>query len=277
MNEKELLLTEIFHCTRSEFYLKDSLVLRRAERLRLEEILRRRIAGEPLQYILGKINFMGFDLKVNSHVFIPRPETELLVEVLLGHLKSLDYQSSKPLEILDIGTGSGCIAIVLAKLLQNARIIAIDISGQAIKTALANARAQAVDHLIRFRERDIRKMQYSRCQKGRFSVLVSNPPYIPQKEIVNLPREVGFEPKLALDGGKNGLRFYRLITEKASWLLKSGGILALEMGVGQGETIKNIFQKWKNFEIIETIHDYQGYERIIVAKKSEQVKKTYGG
>ena len=257
MNEAELLFSSIFNCNRLSLYLNKKSLLDKDNAGFVSSVLRRRINGEPIQYILGKTEFMGFEFKVTPDVLIPRPETEILVET------ALKYVSGR--NILDIGTGSGNIAISLAKLLQNINITAIDISEKAVEIALKNAKLNNVQGKIKFIKNDLFTCDV--LGETCYDIIVSNPPYIPSKEIDKLQPEIKYEPRIALDGGLDGLDFYRCLIAGSIKYLKKGGLLILEMGFNQSEALKNIFQKFEDFEIIEVVKDYNNIERVIVARR----------
>ena len=271
MNETELLFTDILNCNRLSLYLNKDIFLDRAKSSLVSGVLKRRIQGEPIQYILGKTEFMGLEFKVTPHVFIPRLETEILVETVLETVTRHTSQATS-LKIMDIGTGSGNIAISLAKLLEECRILAVDISKEAIDVARNNALLNNVSSKINFVNQDFSNLQPATCnlQPFSFDFIVSNPPYIPTQEIEALQPEVKYEPHMALDGGKDGLDFYRRIINKAPRYLRKDGFLIMEMGFNQKDAIKNIFQKTGYFEIIELIKDYNNIDRIIIAKKRER-------
>lgn len=260
MNESELIFTEILNCDRLSLYLNKDTLLDKNKSSLLSSILKRRILSEPIQYILGKLEFMGLEFKVNKDVFIPRPETEMLVETAINIVKLLNCQTVK---IWDIGTGSGNIAISLAKFLPQAEIFATDISREALEVAkenakLNNAKINCTQSNL-FNNYHLRPISYD--------LIISNPPYIPTPMIELLQPEIRYEPVIALDGGKDGLDFYRKIIQRAPLYLKENGFLIMEMGFNQGESVKNIFQNSPNFEIIEKVLDYQNIERVIVAQK----------
>jgi release factor glutamine methyltransferase len=226
----------------------------------IASVLKRRVRGEPIQYILGKTEFMGLEFKLTKDVLIPRPETEILVETVIKIASGSRPQASG-CKIMDIGTGSGNIAISLAKILKNCKIVAIDISQEAINVARGNALLNGVVDKISFINQD-----FFSPQPFSFDFIVSNPPYIPTLEINTLQPEISYEPRIALDGGRDGLDFYRRIIAESPEYLKEGGYLIMEIGFGQKDRIKNIFQKSENFEIIEVVRDYSSIERVIVAK-----------
>ncbi len=261
MNETELLFTEILNCDRLSLYLNKDMVLDKDKSTFISSVLKRRLKAEPIQYILGKTEFMGLEFKVNKDVFIPRPETEILVETAIKSVSSVKRQASS---VLDLGTGSGCIAISLAKFLSDVKIIATDISQETIKISKYNARLNNVTDKIRFIYSDL-FTDYGLRITG-YDIIVCNPPYIPTEEIEGLQPEIKYEPRIALDGGSDGLDFYRRIVTCAPNYLNKCGFLIMEMGFGQREPIENIFQKSGKFEIIEVVGDYSNIERVIVAK-----------
>ena len=218
----------------------------------IRELLLRRANNEPLQYILGYTEFYGYKVKVNPNVLIPRPETEFLIETIHQRIHS-------PKRIIDIGTGSGAIAIVLKKLFSEAEVVAVDVSPQALKVAEANALLNEVD--VKFVQADIY------CEKlGSFDLIVSNPPYVTQKEYSELPFEVReFEPKLALVGTESGLYFYRKILELSPFILNEKGSIFFEIGETQAHDIEKIAQQ-QNYNNIETIQDLAGRDRISIIK-----------
>lgn len=261
MNEAELLFSEILNCNRTDLYLNKYYLLDRHKSQLISLALKRRISGEPIEYILGKTEFMGLEFKLNKDVFIPRPETEILVETVINYAHRL---SPIAYRMLELGTGSGCVAISLAKHSSCFNIIATDISQGALNIAKENARLNKVENKITFLKSNLFE-SLAICDM-RYVICVCNPPYIPTSEIDNLQPEISYEPRIALDGGSDGLGFYRRIVNRSPHYLKTGGFLMLEMGFNQKEAIKNIFQKNGNFEIIEVVKDYNRIDRVIVAR-----------
>ncbi len=262
MIEAELLFTQIFDCDRASLYLDKDRVLDKDKSDLISSVLKRRIAGEPIDYILGKTEFMGLELKVNKDVFIPRPETEILVETVLRMAQGRRYRAQA---ILDLGTGSGCVAISLAKFLSDIKIIATDISSEALEIAQYNTSLNDVDDKIRFISSDL-FTQYA-IRNTQYDIIVSNPPYVATAEIKELQSEISYEPRIALDGGRDGLDFYRKIIIQAPGYLRAGGFLIMEIGFNQIGEVKNIFQKYGNFKVLEVIKDYNHIERVVVAQK----------
>jgi protein-(glutamine-N5) methyltransferase, release factor-specific len=214
----------------------------------------------PLQYIIGKEKFFGLDFIVNENVLIPRPETEVLVDTALRTIDSVRSAQSA-VQILDLCTGSGNIAISLTKNATNCRIVASDISGDAVETAKENARLNGVFENITFIESDL-----FRGIEGRFDIIVSNPPYIARYEFETLQKEVLKEPMLALDGGVDGLDFYRRIFSEASGHLEHGGYCIVEIGFGQLPAIKEIIENTKEFRLIKVIVDQYDIDRVVMAQ-----------
>ncbi|MCR4336569.1 MAG: peptide chain release factor N(5)-glutamine methyltransferase [Candidatus Omnitrophica bacterium] len=266
MTEHEQMLTSLLDCQRADLYL-DPLELSERQREAFASMQTRRAQGEPLQYILGTADFMGLTLKVGPRVLIPRPETEILVEEAL---KVLNFSSGSLLgpRILDIGTGSGNIAIALAKNLPSAGIVSIDASQDALDLAFENARAHDVDAQIQFFLCPMEEyLNRSFPEDELFDMIISNPPYIRTSELSSLPRDVQQEPRMALDGGEEGLKYYQLIVEKAHQLLKNNGRMILEIGDGQKPAMVQLFQKTSQYTSIEFFNDYVGTPRIVLAQK----------
>ena len=261
MNESELLFTEILGCDRASLYLKKNVPVAKTTLCRIASALKRRMRGEPVSYILGKTEFMGFEFKVGPAVLIPRPETELVVETALRHAAKLPGRPGAVVKILDVGTGSGCIAVSLAKNLAHCRIDAIDISEVALAVAIENAALHNAE--INFIQGDLLSCE---LPPTAYDLIISNPPYVLSAEIKNLQPEVQHEPRAALDGGTDGLGFYRAIIARAPCTLRDGGFLIMEMGFKQCVAITQIVQGAGNFIIQEVKKDYNGIERVMVAQ-----------
>jgi release factor glutamine methyltransferase len=265
MNEAELLFTEILKCERLSLYLDKEKILDRNDSSRIAGILKQRIQGRPLEYILGRTEFMGLELKVNSDVLIPRPETELLVEKILERVaRSLGSQAAS-VNILDIGTGSGNIAIALAKMSDSVFIDATDISQGALKVSRENAILHRVKNKIKFFISDL--FNNEELKVNGYDYILSNPPYVQTKALANLDREVKCQPKIALDGGRTGLGFYRKIISGAGVFLKERGLLVLEMGFGQSRDIIRLIELNGGYEVEEIVKDYSGIDRVLMARR----------
>ncbi|MCX5705246.1 MAG: peptide chain release factor N(5)-glutamine methyltransferase [Candidatus Omnitrophica bacterium] len=262
MNEAELLFTELLDCDRLTLYQNRDKALDRDLARFVALVLKRRSEGEALQYILGKAHFMGREFKVDSRVLIPRPETELLVEAALGYITKAQIGKDKSLEVLELGTGSGCIAVTLALSLENISLTATDISDDALSVARENAFINKVSSKINFIQSDL----FYLCNRV-YDVIISNPPYVKSLTIDSLQPEVRYEPRIALDAGRDGLLFFRRIIQESSHCMAKDGLLILEIGIDQLEPIRNLFETARDFEIIHVVTDYNQIERIIVAKR----------
>ena len=221
----------------------------------IQEKLEHRIKTHcPIQHIIGKSWFMGNFFKVNKDVLIPRDETEILVRKAIEIIKENDYQ-----DILDIGTGSGCIACTIAQK-TNATVLGVDISTDALRVALDNVTQLGINNRAIFRKSDL----FEKIREGEvFDIIISNPPYIPRD--TKLSDEVLHEPSIALFANENGLEFYRKIIEKAPSYLIDKGYLMFELGIDEAEPVKEMMKK--NFNNIEIIKDLAGIERVILGQK----------
>lgn len=257
MNEAELVLSQVLNCDRLSLYLNKDAVLDKDKAAVVSNILKRRISGEPLQYILGRCEFMGCEFKIDKRALIPRPETEILVESAIAELKAMAKASP---EIFDLGTGSGCIAVSIAKLLPRARVWAADISEEALQLASENARLNKVE--VKFLRTDL----FSGIKNKKFDLIISNPPYISTGELSGLAKEISFEPKQALAAGIDGLDFYRLIIRRSAVHLHNNGLLAFEVGAKQAKAVRAMLEE-KNFSDIKIIRDYNNIQRVVMAKK----------
>lgn len=261
MNEAELVLSHVLNCDKLSLYLNKANSLTKDESVLISEIFKRRIIGEPLQYILGKTEFMGLEFKVDKRALICRPETEILVESAISELKAAGIDCPK---IFDLGTGSGCIAISIAKLLPGAIVWAADISEDALQLAAENACLHKVE--IKLLRSDI--FSAPELNKEQFDLIISNPPYVAQAQLSSLAKEISFEPAGALVAGAEGLDFYALIIKPAQAYLKNGGRLAFEVGANQAERVCAMLAK-ENFSDIRTIKDYNNIDRVVMAKKKD--------
>lgn len=223
---------------------------------RLEDMLARRCAGEPVQYILGSADFMGLKFEVSPGVLIPRQDTETLVEAALIALQGA---GERP-DVLDLCTGSGCIGLSLASLVPHARVTLSDASREALEIAKKNMHALGVKADLRHGD------LFAAVGRARFDLIASNPPYIPRGELAELQKEVQYEPRLALDGGPDGLDFYRRIAEEAGAHLNPGGSIYLEVGIGQAPAVLELLKTHLPCLEAGTIRDLNGIERVVFAK-----------
>ena len=219
--------------------------------------IKRLISGEPLQYITGVQEFMKLNFIVNKDVLIPQPDTEILVEEVIKIASKME----NPI-ILDLCTGSGAIAVSLAKNIPNAKIIATDISKKALEIAKYNAKLNGVLNSIDFIESNL----FNKIKNIKFDVIVSNPPYIETNEIQKLPKDVRQEPMIALDGGKDGLDFYRKIVKEAYQNLKYGGYLCLEIGFDQKIDVIELIENEEKYENTYSKKDLYDNDRIIITR-----------
>jgi len=233
--------------------------------IRVKELFRsarRILAQEPIQYIIGYTEFSGLRFKVNRHVLIPRPETEILIDEVLA---IINKQIDKNLLMLDLGTGSGNVAISLTKLYKNCKIVASDIDSNALKVANENAKIHGVNDQIVFVASDLFKNLT--CYQGSFDFIISNPPYVDFKSSINT-QSLSFEPKIALDGGDAGLFFYKKIFQQAKQYMKPDGILAFEIGYNQQKEIAKL-AKTNLFELIKISKDQNQIPRVLVFKSEK--------
>ena len=262
--EAETLMTRLTGYKRHELYLKDGLELSEELEEAFIDMINKRCEGMPIQYITGVESFMGVDFKVNEHTLIPRPDTEVLVESVLMFANS----AQKSLNILDLCTGSGNIAVSLAKLLSDAHIWAIDISSNALEVARENARLNGVNHKIEFLAGDM----FKPLENGFvFDIIVSNPPYIKSADILELEPQVRmYEPETALDGGIDGLCFYREIVVQAALFLRDGGFLAVEVGHDQADCVAEMLKENGNYKDIEKVKDLAMIDRVVLARAKKE-------
>jgi release factor glutamine methyltransferase len=258
----ELLLAHQLKLPRMKLYLNFERALTPAETDGLRDLVKRRGNREPLQHITGSTSFCGCEIAVSRHALVPRPETELLAELGWDFLVT---RHASPASALDFGTGTGCLAIALAVKCPNAKITALDISADALGLARQNAEANKVAERIEFLQSD---GFAAVTGEARFDLIISNPPYIAAAEIETLQPEVrDFDPRTALDGGADGLDFYRRLAKEAASFLGPDGKLMAEFGDGQAEDIRKIFEaeKW----IVEAVkEDYSHRARILVVRAS---------
>lgn len=268
--EAEVLLSFITGLTRAQVLARPEEPLRGEAGDTFFRLVQERAKGYPLQYLIGQQEFMGLTFKVTPQVLIPRRDTEVLVEAVLDRVKK-----GNPWVAADVGTGSGVIAVSLAYYLPQAFIYALDISPEALEVARENAKRAGVAERIFFLKGDLLEPLLSSAptREGLLDAVVANLPYIPTEELKQLPKEVGYEPRLALDGGEDGLEVIARLLPQAAVLLKPGGWLALEIGWDQGEKVKGLVQAIGAFTEGEIIHDYGGRPRCFLARKVESLAK----
>ena len=252
----EILLADILKCKRLELYLSFDKPLAEIEVQNYRGAIRKRGLRVPLQYIVGNVEFYGLKLIVNENVLIPRPETELLVEKIIN-----ESDKTANLRILDIGSGSGNISVAIAKNLLNSTIVGIDISESALEVAKQNAELNLLHDRIELKHFDIMKDDLNSL--GKFDLIVSNPPYVSVNDFESLEPELKVhEPRIALTDNSNGISFYKRIIEISDQILGKHGKIYFELGLGQSDIVKKLFEE-KGFNNILMTKDYSGIDRII--------------
>ena len=265
--DAELLLASALGVPRAELFRDPGRLLQSDEAARFEELIGRRVAREPVAYILGRRAFRTIDLEVTPDVLIPRPETETLVEVALEALSAMPIAGPDPEDeplALDIGTGSGCVALALAAEDPFVRLVAADVDPGALAVARRNAARLGLARRVEFVLSDL----FADVGERPFDLIVSNPPYIPADEYVALePNVRDYEPRLALYGGVDGLDFYRRLVPGAALLLRPGGTLALEVGAGQADDVAAVIEAAGAYETPERRSDLSGVPRVVFARR----------
>lgn len=258
--EARLLIAAVLQCAPSAVFTDTELSA--AQKHRLNQLLQQRLAHKPLDKILGHREFYKFDFVVDENVLSPRPDTEILVE------EALKLLPAAPADVLDLGTGSGCIiASILAERPQ-ARGVAVDISASSLQVARQNAENLGLSERLRFMRADWFDADFIRQIGQKFTLIVSNPPYIPTSDISALEPEVkDYDPLAALDGGSDGFASYRRIAELAPELLQAGGYILLEAGIGQAAEIADEFSR-NGLKHIRTVNDLAGIARCVILQKS---------
>jgi len=252
--ESEILLSFVFKCDRARLFVRNSEQVSKVLERKFKRAVRQRQTRKPWQYITGQTEFYGLKIRVDKNVLIPRPETELLAEAVIRRWKP-GWSTC-----LDIGTGSGAIPIALAKNIPGAGIWASEISPGAGALAAANIKAHGLVGRIKVIRVDIFP-----GLKQKYDCIVSNPPYIPTGQFKKLQPEVSlYEPRQALDGGRDGLKYYRLISQKLKNHLSPGGLLALEIGQGQGPEVRQILKACNPGMRVEILKDYAKIGRIVL-------------
>jgi release factor glutamine methyltransferase len=260
----ELLLSATLNLKRFDLYVKHDQPLKKDELERFKILLKRRLTHEPIQYILGRTNFYSIELKVDRRALIPRPETETLVETIIEHCKT-HLSQKEEVYILDIGTGSGCIDVALAKFVKNSSITSIDKSKDAIELARENASLTETGNQIEFMEMDFLTLEKNSFGKT-FDIVVSNPPYVSQSAAEVLDADVKeFEPAIALTDGSDGLTFFRKISQMAHLLLNTGGWVFVETAFDQAKNVEKIFCDAGGNEV-KIKKDLSSIDRVISAR-----------
>ncbi|MCR5559213.1 MAG: peptide chain release factor N(5)-glutamine methyltransferase [Schwartzia sp.] len=255
--DAEVLLSHVLGEKRIFLYVNFDKPLQKEELALYREMVKRRAAREPVAYIVGARDFMGLRFKVSPAVLVPQPDTETLVGAVMDRL-----ENSGDLRIADIGTGSGAIALSLLYYMPSVTAAAVDISGEALEVARENAVKLGLEDRVTFYEGDL----FSPLEGEKFAAVVSNPPYIPHDDIEGLEPEVKAEPLGALDGGADGLDFYRRLVDEAGNLLAEKGFLAMEVGINEAAEVADM-AKTAGWERSEIIADLAGIDRVVVLWK----------
>jgi len=252
----QVILSDIMGVTRDFFIANSHINVSINTIKKFKHAIKRRINREPVAYIIGKKEFWSQDFTVNQATLVPRPETELLI------YKVVDFFKNKRINVLDIGTGSGCILLSILKELDFSRGVGIDISTKAIKTAQINSKNLNLFHQSKFKVFDISKFNV-----GKYDLIVSNPPYIPSKDIKNLSKDIiNYEPLVALNGGLDGLDLIRKVIYKSNSLLKRNGLLAIEIGFNQYLKVSSLLRR-HGFREMSKNCDYNHNVRCIISTK----------
>ncbi len=267
--DAEVLLAHALGLERIRLYLNYDRPLSHDELARFRSLIRRRAAFEPAQYITGKQEFWSLPFEVTPSVLIPRPETETLIEQAM--LECRELEAARTVSIIELGTGSGNIAVALAKFVKNASVVSIDNSQDAIDLARENAVAHNVAARIEFSVMDMFE-PVDQLLLRRFDLLVSNPPYISAEEWETLPTEVKrYEPRSALTDSRDGYEHHQRIVELAPYLLKNDGTLLVEVGFGQARPVCDMLRK-SGFRDVVSIPDLQGVQRVVKASCPSKVR-----
>ena len=262
--DAELILARVIGRDRLFLYTNPDHRINTGERDEYLALIAERIRGKPVSYITGTREFMGLDFKVDPSVLIPRPETETLVEAVLERLGG---PVKEEITALDLGTGSGAIAVSLARYHGGIRVKAVDISQKALEAAAANAKKHGVEDRVEFLKGDL--FSPFKGTGIRFDVIVSNPPYISRDGMAGLQREVRFEPKDALYGGPGGLCFFKKIVFDAPLYSNTGALLAVETACDKAQAVRDIFEKSDAYTDISVLKDLAGRDRVVLGTVSK--------
>jgi release factor glutamine methyltransferase len=257
------LMAHVLHLSTHHVVTDRDRLLSSSELLAARGLIKRRVGREPLQYILGTQEFCGLEFIVNPAVLIPRPETQLLVEYVTQRIRA-----DQPATIVDVCTGSGCIAVAIARLRPHARVIATDLSGPALNVARQNAIRLGVSERITWLEGDLLGPLAEQELEGQVDVIVSNPPYIPELDWATLQPEVKlFEPRSALVAGPQGTELHERLLREASRYLSPGGAVIMEIGTGQARAMRRVVEQTPGYRFHRLVLDEAGLERVVIVER----------
>ncbi len=267
----EVLLAHVLGIERIGLYLDFDRPLMADEVSQFRQLIKRRVAREPLQYITGRQEFWSLDFEVGPQVLIPRPETELLVECAIKQCKDLGGGDMQEIHVLDLCTGCGVVAICIAKEVPFAKLWASDICPNAISVAKINAQRHGIANRIQFLEGDL--FDPLKDQDIHFHIIVSNPPYVAQEDYDKLPPEIkNYEPRLSLDGGPGGMAVIERILREAPEFLTPTGVVMIEMDPSQIHRAVDVAGSLSGFEAVDVVRDYSGSERVIIVRMNKHAK-----
>jgi release factor glutamine methyltransferase len=262
--DAEILLAHVLGVSRVELYTGYERPLLPAELQSYRELVKRRAGGEPAAYLVGTKGFYSLDFEVGPGVLVPRPETEFLVSVAIEEAKS----RKGVVRVADIGTGSGCVAVALAVYVQGVEVVATEKSAEAAGYARRNAVKHNVQERVSIVEGELLEPLARMYSKAGLDIIVSNPPYVTEKEFENLPATVRkYEPREALVAGEDGTEYHMVIAEAAAGFLDKDGLLALEVGMGQAEKVALLISDTGQFGEPRIVKDFSGIERVVVARR----------
>jgi release factor glutamine methyltransferase len=258
--DADLLLAHVLGCDQTALLTHPERILSVKELEQFDHLVERRLASEPVQYLTGEQEFFGLRFEVTPAVLIPRPETEHLVEAVL-----VRFERAEEVRIVDVGTGSGAIAVALAHAMPHAHVMAVDLFPDALEVARRNAQRQGVIDRVTLRPSDL----LAAVDSAGFDAVVANPPYIATAEVLE-PQVANYEPHSALYAGPTGLEVYERLIPQAARVLKPGGWLMLEIGYGQSSALKNLMHGWADFTLV---NDLQGIPRVALGQKQSATLK----
>jgi len=262
--EAQVILSKLLNVDKSFLIAHEDLEVKKTIEDEYFNIIKNRKEGYPLQYLLGEVEFYGYKFKVREGVLIPRPDTEILVSFIIEYINQKKLTNYR---LLDIGVGSGAIILSIAKSCPNGNLVGVDISEIALEAAKENQKNLGISN-VELIKSDLFEAFHSSTNDTteNFDIIVSNPPYIDREEMLNLQREVKYEPQIALFGGDDGLFYYKAISDEARYHIKNGGILAFEIGLNQGEKVKEILLNF-GYRDISILKDFEQRDRVVVAYK----------